>query len=510
MMFLDQVDRRLWSSLLFACLVLPSLVGAGSAAHAQNTNPATPIFICGGTVEAAVWQLWDTNAREFLKDELISTRLIKQGDTYALYDIQGYLHNLEAMAQRCARTDRLIQLANDLMDAYSTLEPVQNNASGKAWICKGGRVCNNKNNLINKEVMLVSAQGLGLMSALANALATSKDPQARANPFIAKTVEVSSQHLLRWGGEKAVKNWQRLSVSKLEDVKNGSSALFFTDKDLWQIAIYANLAGIYSAQPALRPDIKTEPEQQAQLNNSIRALLQLFKARTSLETISSLSLGRVAAADIDRGFWRLYADNRYAGYMASEKPLICDVQAGRTKAKLTIDAQDVPVVKDIGWDISHARRLVHALDALQKNRSAMQQVYGLSASELSVADIAKKFAAQLVSRVWSGDKETPLFSNYWSGVNGWYRVAYDNGTGRCDVGSPPFGLSDSFATGGYAVWSRFYPVIGEMAHTIYALTQAKDSASLSYTEKYFAGMAPRVSANTRMLNQLMFWPSLVQ
>lgn len=510
MVFLNQFDRRLWSSLLFSCLVLPSLIGAGSAAHAQDTNPATPTFICGGTVEAAVWQLWDTKGREFLQDELISTRLIKQGDIYALYDIQGYLHNLEVMAQRCARTDRLIQLADDLMGVYSTLEPVQNNESGYAWICKGGRVCNDKNHLINKEVMLVSAQGLGLMSALANVLATSKDPKARAHPFVAKTAKVSAQHLLRWGDKKAVKNWQRLRTSKLEDVKNNSSALFFTDKDLWQIAIYANLAGIYSAQPALRPDIKTEPDQQAQLSDSIRALLQLFKARTSVETISSQPLGRVAAADIDRGFWRLYADNRYAGYTASEKPAICDVQAGRTKAKLAIDAQDVPVVKDIGWDISHARRLVHVLDALQKNRSTMQQIYGLSNSELPSPDLAKAFAAQLVSRVWNGDKETPLFSNYWSGANGWYRVAYDNGTERCDIGSPPFGLSDSFATGGYAAWSKFYPVIGDMAHTIYVLTQAKDSSSLAYTEKYFAGMAPRASANTRMLNQLMFWPSLVQ
>ena len=503
--------RWSWFGLLSACMAFASFVCATPATGAQaSRSPAAPTFVCGGTVETAVWQLWDTQGRAFLQNELLSSRLTKDGDTYALYDIQGQFHNLQAMAQRCTRSERLIQLADDLMGAYSTLEPLQNNESDKAWVCRGGRVCNGKNRLVNKEVMLVSAQGLGLMSALANSLATSKDPKARAHPFIAKTVEVGAQHLLRWGGKKAINNWQRLANAKPEDVKNGSSALQFSDKDLWQVALYANLAGIYAVQPTHFKDLQAKPNQLAQLSESIRALLQLFNARISIETISHPSLGRVDAADIDRGFWRLHADNRYAGYEGNEKPAICSASRGDNKAQLMRGTQDVAVVENLGWDISHARRLVHALDALQNNRSAMLQVYDLSTSELPAANLSKAFAAQLVSHVWNGDKDAPLFTNYWSGANGWYRVGYDNGTGRCDMGNPPFGLSDSFATGGYAVWSKFYPVIGEVAHTIYALTQDKDSVSPDHAARHFEGTAPRISANTRMLTQLMFWPSLVQ
>jgi len=40
-----------------------------------------------------------------------------------LYDIQEYLYNLEAIAQRCGRTGRLIQLADNLIEAYTKLEP---------------------------------------------------------------------------------------------------------------------------------------------------------------------------------------------------------------------------------------------------------------------------------------------------------------------------------------------------------------------------------------------------
>ena len=508
--FRFEFARRLVAFLLSVGVMFALLAVVAAAARAQGIGLAATTFACGGTVETAVWKLWDAQGRAFLRNELLASQLIKQGDSYALYDIQDYLHNLEAMAHRCGRTGRLIQLADDLIKAYGVLEPLNGHSTDMAWVCKGGAVCNDQNRLINKEVILVSVQGLGLMSALANALVTSNDPKARAHPFITKTAEVSVQHLLRWSDKKAMQDWQRLISAKAEDVENGSSALFFSDQILWQIAIYANLAGIYSAHPALRKVINTEPNQQAQLKDSIRALLQLFKARTSFENVKDPLLGSITTADLDRGFWRLHADNRYAGYTANEKPAICDTKEGSPKAKLVIKAQSVPIVKDIGWDISHARRLVHALDALQKNRVAIQQVYDLRMSELPAPDITKTFAAQLVSRVWNGDKDAPLFANYWSGANGWYRVAYDNGTGRCDTGNPPFGLSDSFATGGYAVWSKVYPVIGELARTIYGMTKAKDSASLSYTEKYFSGMAPRASADTRMLNQLMFWPSLVQ
>ncbi len=114
-----------------------------------------------------------------------------------------------------------------------------------------------------------------------------------------------------------------------------------------------------------------------------------------------------------------------------------------------VSPDTVPKRQDTGWDISHARRLVHALDALERNRDAMKAIFSLNDGQLPAIGLPSAFAGTLVAVVWNGDTANPLFSNHWSGANGWYRVAYDNGTGQCREGSPPYGLADSFPTGGY-------------------------------------------------------------
>jgi hypothetical protein len=162
-------------------------------------------------------------------------------------------------------------------------------------------------------------------------------------------------------------------------------------------------------------------------------------------------LGDVDLADLDRGYWRLYADNCYAGYEAGLKPVVClplQVDKTRFSIEIRVPADKVPQRQNTGWDISHARRLVHALDAMERNRDAMKYVYSLDDAQLLAIGLPVAFTNTLHAVVWNGDASQPLFSNYWSGAIGWYRVAYDNGTGQCREGYSPYGLTDSFPTGG--------------------------------------------------------------
>jgi hypothetical protein len=134
-----------------------------------------------------------------MRGQLIGARLKDQGDTYALYDIQIEFHNLMMMAQRCGRVDRLVQLADDLMPVFDKLEPLDGDASNLVWICRGGAVCNARNRLVNTEVMLVSLQGLGLFTALADALVHAPDAAARSHPFVARTAQVAAAQPARPG-----------------------------------------------------------------------------------------------------------------------------------------------------------------------------------------------------------------------------------------------------------------------------------------------------------------------
>jgi len=111
--------------------------------------------------------------------------------------------------------------------------------------------------------------------------------------------------------------------------------------------------------------------------------------------------------------------------------------------------------------------------------------------------------------VWNGDKENPLFSNYFSGANGWYRVAYDIGIGQCREGTPPFGLTISFPTGGYITWARHNPTIGLLGQRLYELTSSKDGKVNPFIIKYYPGLRKSVPAQKINLPRFMFLPSLV-
>jgi len=117
----------------------------------------------------------------------------------------------------------------------------------------------------------------------------------------------------------------------------------------------------------------------------------------------------------------------------------------------------------------------------------------------------------LVTNVWNGNAAQPSFANYWNGANGWYRVAYSNGMNRCIEGYPPSGLSDAFPSGGYATWGRFYPVLIRAGLSILELTSVPNGTSeqKTFVDQFYQKLTQQAPSNTRMTNQLMFWPSLV-
>ena len=476
---------------------------------AQNSR-----FECGGNVEAELWDLWDKNIRNYVDKHLIHGRLLKQGDTYALYNFQMYTDNMVSMARRFHRTGRLAEVDRLSSATYKVLEPGTTSSPGRRWICRGGAICNEKNKLLNQEVMLTSVQFLGLASSVANALALSGDPLGEEEQaFIRDTVQIMKEHLLRWGEDTEIRKIRESAKAKPDDVKTGSSSLFFTDKPLWMITIYAELSGILQSRDRQYANAITLTDgEKKQLQRHLSALLQLFSARISFLRDVKGRLGNAVLADLDRGYWRLYADNRYAGYEGERKPVVCSSLKngkGGFKMDVQVPPDKVPKRQDTGWDISHARRLVHALDALERSRDTMKSVFHLKDEQLPGLELASTFANTLVAVVWNGDTAKPLFSNYWSGANGWYRVAYGSTTGRCWEGDPPYGLTDSFPTGGYIAWAQYKPVIGQLGRRLYDLIATPKGIGSPFIFKYYQVLSPSASPQEYNLAKFMFLPSLV-
>lgn len=497
--------------LLALFLLIPPL------AHAAPLS-----FACGGELEGEVWKAWDEIGRAYARDALIDRRLLGAGDTYALYDLEITFHNLLAMAERCNRQERLLQFASDWRKTYSGLaeipspglsrdagDALPSPTLGRAWICRGGAVCNGRNRLAGKEVQLASAQGLGLLSDLAFAL--SKQPVGHhpaAEDFIEETVQASLDSLQRWGDAPARQRWRRLAGMSASSVHDGSSQWFFTDKELWQLGIYANVAGILGNRPELRGNLERQYGHFLGRRAALLDLLALFNSRLSLSSADAPRLGRLPTASIDRGFWRLYADYGYAGYENPAPPVQC-MEANNAKSlRIDIPMMKVPPVANLGWDFSHARRLVPVLDALEQNRSAMSAVFGIDASRLPPSGLGKRFAGQILAQVWNGDSRRPLFANWLSGANGWYRVGYDNGTAHCEAGQPPYGLSSAFPTGGYIAWGRYYPALQRLGVAIFDLGASDDPGDAAFMKTHYPTLVEG-GANASVTRELSFWPSLV-
>lgn len=500
---------RSWA--LCCCLMILMLARECTAAEQAR-------FRCGGAIETMTWKLWDSSGREFLRVHLLQERLAGQQDVYALYDFQQYAHNLVSMARRCQRFDRLVEMSELVGIAYDALEPAGGTDAGKRWVCHGGATCLANPELRNNEVHLCSVQFLGIASAVANALASAGGYRdQRVAGFLLRTVEITSQHLLRWSTNQDLAQLRKLTRLRMEELTSDNPNAYFKDISLWKIAIYAELAGILQ-QYGQHADGRGPALDRAvllRMQHHLAGLLNLFSARTTFRYAPDTPGGRLPEhrmADIDRGFWRFFEGYRYAGYERPEKPLECLPEAkgqSGNAAKPVVSPESVGPRADTGWDFSHARRLVHALEALERNRNAISSIFRIAETSLPDRNLESAFANTLVAVIWNGDSRMPLFANYWSGANGWYGAISDPRTGVCNEGLPPHGLTESFLTGGYARWSAHAPVIGRLAATLFDLTADAEGANPAFINRYYPSFSADAGNVRADLARLMFYPSLV-
>ena len=497
---LPSVIIILCSIFLFYLLIPPTF--CSSLATNESLLTSSSNFGCNGTVVSEITNLWKTSMMSYIVNQQITQRLILTNDTYALYDTQLYLANLVGMIRRCGNfhNDLLHQVASVLLPSFTKLE-IDPRDNYPRWICRGGAICTG-NNLLNIEVILCSSQYLGLISLAANAI-SALPPSARTSnmtSFMQQAVKTSWQHVARW----STTSWNATIAKRHPltylNVTDGSSSAFFSDKELWVITTVSELAGIYQRDPNLFASFAT-PQEKSNIETFFKGLLTLMNARISFQSVKISSFGNFEAGDLDRGFDRLYADSRYAGYWNLTVPPITCLSNG-TKI-VNVPPNNIPIVETIGWDISHARRLVQTFDALFFNYEAVKSVFNTPTSLIPVSRWRNAFSNAIVGRIWNQDSQFPRFTNYWDGTPGWYRVDYSNGVTTCNPGLSPFALSTSIPTGGYGSWRSVNDTIQTLLRRMYYLNKSKaSSAETSYLSEI--GLL-----NFNTVSGLMFLPSLV-
>jgi hypothetical protein len=452
-------------------------------------------FSKNGEIHDQIIHSWNNYYRDYFSSE-IKKRLFKAGDVYVLYDIQVELQSFVEMTRRCKDTQQIADLVDLLSPIFSALKPISVKDSSTGWICTGGSVCSAYSTLLGKEVQLCSSQYLGLLGALATNVSETipTDQQTMAEKdFLRNAFNAIAVQLNRWFTPSYFNLVNKRLHMTPADIKDGGSGYFFSDIDLWYLTALSDLSELhqFGIQPAAEDGQKAFVDLQNK-KDGIKSIFDLFLARTFL-TKSTKGI----RAEIDKGFWKYFFDNRYASYTGSTSPVswIKD-SSNEMKMKTEVRWDSTYIAGDAGWDISHSRRLVPAFETFRRNRKNIQEVWGYNNLAFNPTSLLRAWANQIVEKIWNGNINYPLFSNFWSGGNGWYRVAYANQTGRQFVGYPPYGLTESMPTGGFPVWRNFNPTLGTIFRNIFELSQRNDSIAKSFISKYYPELSNKSATNT--------------
>ena len=210
-----------------------------------------------------------------------------------------------------------------------------------------------------------------------------------------------------------------------------------TDTDVFIVLIAGEILTLNALWPT---EFELEPALRDKFKDYLKNGLQLLRDRFSKTSVKTPAGGTQDALLFDIGMWDDHSDYRYSRYTGDQFP-------GWKSAEDKRNAVDPQPARGVGWDISHARRLVYFLDTLEGLQSA-----GIETGFSREDRIA--IARGLVLGPWDGNEEQPRFANFVDGTNGWYRVNYSD---RPGFGYPPFGLESEMVPAGYGFLRRLEP-----------------------------------------------------
>ncbi len=442
-------------------LTPPSGVSAQSVTNKQSLCPPKEI-----RDEAKA--IFTSQKEVFFRKSLDAFNKGKKLD--GVYDLQIFTQNLLEMSVYCEDTDLLQQLTDLYDDPYVSVKKLDGNPTEYKWLVK--ELVNGKETGKEYEYMLGSTQYLYLISRTINIISSLPEERKTAalKDFVIKFSPVVDSHYRRWIFDEkpftlnpgwGCSNKTRYShadyINQIKNKTMGNSPTYcnlVSDIDMWIIA------GSEEYLMASRQDPKVFIS--SRLKDALPKYLKdgsdLLKDRFNQTTLQTRDGKTVSGVNFDAGIWRDHPDYKFAGYAGAEFP---------TTDKLS-------KVPQVGWDLSHARRFVNVFGTLYRNRQRL----GL---DFPTKTEMEMLANQFTYKIYNGDPALPLFTNYFDGSNGWYRVGH-NGPG---FGFAPYDASIAAAEGGFGFWSEFNPEIGRSMKNLYKIFKATDAATMKLRKEHY-------------------------
>ncbi len=215
------------------------------------------------------------------------------------------------------------------------------------------------------------------------------------------------------------------------------------DTDLW---ILANVAHTLAAHQ-LAPDVLPISENDyTRLKTHLQNGIQLVLSRITYQTATDFNGQSVETAQWALGGFDGHNDYNYTGDLNPSFPGYTTEGGSPTRPPLP--------APNVGWDISHARRLVQFFWTIEKLNEALDLRF-------PIQRVMQGMSNQLAYVVFNKNFSDPKVTNFLDGTNGWYRVNY---LGRLGFGYAPYdwSMSRSVLTSGYGFWAKYNPDIAKM------------------------------------------------
>jgi hypothetical protein len=384
----------------------------------------------------------------------------------SIYDIQAFTNSFLVRAAKEQNYNLLDSLSRILLSGATTLRNVtwypsnswqkidSTNLGGiyRMWLFPRTMTINGQQVIVREEYHLSSSQFLFLASQ--TLLAGLSAPQG-VYPGIDSLVAIFPEILLKdhyqrwilgpasfrmsgWGcaaGTYTHREFLRMKKNRMFLFKPKICPVI-NDIDLFIIAGLAQMVAAHTTDPVRVP---ISPEVLTQYRQYLQEAESLLAERIELRTIHTQK-GAVEGFAFDNGLYREYKDHRFAAYTGSAFP------AENLRVKGSADAS---------WDLSHARRFFFVFNAMNNTSSAA----GL---KLDYTRYLRALSHQFFHVVYA-DTTRHLFSNYFNGDNGWYRVNY-HGQG---FGYPPYSMSQAALEGGWFFLGSYYEPIRDLGQTLW-------------------------------------------
>lgn len=261
---------------------------------------------------------------------------------------------------------------------------------------------------------------------------------------------------------------ERLIKNKLGDERSKSYCNAALDTDLWIISGVSTLLAAHKKSKTKHmsdsdyDSLVSDMDKYGELESYLESGFSLLRRKMTETTLTNFSGQSVKGLLFGKNDFDDLSAHAYSGYTNS-------------KTFPTVSNQLAAV--GTGWDLNHGRRFISVFSNLYDVRNWF--IFSIFSGFPSDNDM-KMLSNQFVYKVFNKNFTYPSFSNYYSGINGWYRVNR-KANGGDGFGYGPSDMSISILEGMYGEYFKFNPNdVNKVMSAVYNLIHSKQNAQRAF------------------------------